>query len=86
MVVAISEMRRTVPQGRFGWLHLYGQLVQPLSRGAVLGERAPLKLPAHAAVAEQLMHDIANTTSRTGALPAEEGYPAGLASALAAFA
>ena len=30
------------PGGRFGWLHLYGQLVQPLSRGAVLGERAPL--------------------------------------------
>ena len=29
--------------GRFGWLHLYGQLVQPLSKGAVLGERAPLK-------------------------------------------
>ncbi|HEY0823518.1 MAG TPA: dihydroxy-acid dehydratase [Ramlibacter sp.] len=27
------------PQGRFGWLHLYQQLVQPLSRGAVLGER-----------------------------------------------
>jgi len=32
-----------VPKGRFGWLHLYGQLVQPLSRGAVLGARAPLK-------------------------------------------
>jgi dihydroxy-acid dehydratase len=27
------------PKGRFGWLHLYGSLVQPLSKGAVLGVR-----------------------------------------------
>lgn len=39
----LREFKPPVPQGRFGWLHLYGQLVQPLSRGAVLGERAPLK-------------------------------------------
>lgn len=31
-----------VPTGRYGWLHLYGQLVQPLSRGAVLGRRPAL--------------------------------------------
>lgn len=28
------------PKGRFGWLHLYGSLVQPLSKGAVLGVRS----------------------------------------------
>ena len=39
----LRDFKPPVPQGRFGWLHLYGQLVQPLSRGAVLGERAPLK-------------------------------------------
>lgn len=33
------------PGGRFGWLHLYGTLVQPLSRGAVLGVR-PVLTPA----------------------------------------
>lgn len=27
------------PSGRFGWLHLYGTLVQPLAQGAVLGVR-----------------------------------------------
>ncbi|WP_295642355.1 dihydroxy-acid dehydratase [uncultured Methylibium sp.] len=31
-----------VPTGRYGWLHLYGQLVQPLSQGAVLGRRPAL--------------------------------------------
>lgn len=31
-----------VPRGRYGWLHLYGQLVQPLSQGAVLGRRPAL--------------------------------------------
>lgn len=30
------------PTGRYGWLHLYRQLVQPLSKGAVLGERPAL--------------------------------------------
>ncbi len=39
----LRDFKPPVPQGRFGWLHLYGQLVQPLSKGAVLGERAPLK-------------------------------------------
>lgn len=39
----LRDFKPPVPKGRFGWLHLYGQLVQPLSRGAVLGERAPLK-------------------------------------------
>lgn len=39
----LRDFKPPVPQGRFGWLHLYGQLVQPLSRGAVLGERAPSK-------------------------------------------
>lgn len=39
----LRNFKPPVPQGRFGWLHLYGQLVQPLSKGAVLGERAPLK-------------------------------------------
>ena len=49
LVVATEEVqarlrnfRPPTPQGRFGWLHLYGQLVQPLSRGAVLGQRPPL--------------------------------------------
>ena len=40
----LKDFTPPVPQGRFGWLHLYGKLVQPLSRGAVLGERAPLGL------------------------------------------
>lgn len=39
----LRDFKPPVPQGRFGWLQLYGQLVQPLSRGAVLGVRAPLK-------------------------------------------
>jgi len=39
----LRDFKPPVPQGRFGWLHLHGQLVQPLSKGAVLGERAPLK-------------------------------------------
>lgn len=39
----LRDFKPPVPKGRFGWLHLYGKLVQPLSRGAVLGERAPLK-------------------------------------------
>jgi dihydroxy-acid dehydratase len=39
----LRDFKPPVPTGRFGWLHLYGQLVQPLSRGAVLGERAALK-------------------------------------------
>ncbi|MBA3590210.1 dihydroxy-acid dehydratase [Methylibium sp.] len=34
------------PKGPFGWLHLYGQLVQPLSRGAVLGARSVSTTPA----------------------------------------
>jgi dihydroxy-acid dehydratase len=38
----LKDFTPPVPKGRFGWLHLYGKLVQPLSRGAVLGERAPL--------------------------------------------
>ena len=33
------------PTGRYGWLHLYRQLVQPLSKGAVLGERPALPVP-----------------------------------------
>ncbi|MDP3250355.1 MAG: dihydroxy-acid dehydratase [Hydrogenophaga sp.] len=40
----LKDFTPPVPKGRFGWLHLYGKLVQPLSRGAVLGERAPLGL------------------------------------------
>ena len=43
IVERLRDFKPPVPQGRFGWLHLYGQLVQPLSKGAVLGERAPLK-------------------------------------------
>jgi dihydroxy-acid dehydratase len=39
----LKDFQPPAPRGRFGWLHLYGKLVQPLSRGAVLGERAPLK-------------------------------------------
>lgn len=38
----LKDFKPPLPKGRFGWLTLYGQLVQPLSRGAVLGERPPL--------------------------------------------
>jgi dihydroxy-acid dehydratase len=51
--VAADEIARRLegfeppaPKGRFGWLHLYGSLVQPLSKGAVLGLRpVPVKPP-----------------------------------------
>jgi dihydroxy-acid dehydratase len=39
----LRDFKPPAPKGRFGWLRLYGQLVQPLSLGAVLGERAPLR-------------------------------------------
>ena len=46
LVVPADEIARRlegftppVPSGRYGWLHMYGALVQPLSRGAVLGAR-----------------------------------------------